>query len=88
MKTCPNCHRENSDDSIFCEYCGTRLLPNDNTVKTIRDVPNGRVSEPFKIPFIIALIALFISLVWGGITYDNYKNWREYAEQLEVRRNH
>ena len=88
MKTCPNCHRENSDESIFCEYCGTQLMATESAMQFKNTTANGKVTEAFKIPFIIALIALFISLVWGGITYDNYKNWREYAEQLEVRGNH
>ena len=85
MKTCPNCHKEVLEDSIFCEHCGTRLTA-DLTAPIINGIPiNSQKVRTYKIPFIIVLIALVITLVWGGVTYKNYLEWKEYAEMLERR---
>lgn len=32
---CPNCGKELSEDSIFCNSCGNRILDSENTKKTI-----------------------------------------------------
>ena len=105
MKICPNCQREISDDSMFCEYCGAKqeTEPQPEEPEGHEENPDQEPKEPtqpsnapvnntksrsYKIPFIIALLALVVSLIWGGITYNNYMEWRDDAEQLEVRVRH
>ena len=45
---CPKCDKEISDDSLFCEYCGTRLSHAHNNKRT---------------PLIIALCTIVVALI-------------------------
>lgn len=42
MTDCPTCGVENTDDSIFCRRCGSRLVPVDLNDVTVMYVPTER----------------------------------------------
>ncbi|MGI5939591.1 MAG: FHA domain-containing protein [Thermoleophilia bacterium] len=42
MPDCPTCGVENTDDSIFCRRCGSRLVPVDLNDVTVMYVPTER----------------------------------------------
>ena len=51
---CPNCNREIENDSVFCEYCGTK----------IKIVVNNSIDKP-KVKW-VQLILGIIGVVFGG----------------------
>ena len=51
---CPNCGKENANDSLFCEYCGTK----------IKIVVNSSTDKP-KVKW-VQLILGVIGVVVGG----------------------
>ena len=51
---CPNCNREIENDSVFCEYCGTK----------IKIVVNNSTDKP-KVKW-VQLILGIIGVVFGG----------------------
>ena len=64
---CPNCQKEIQDDSVFCEYCGTRVnqLPVNNT-PTVN-------AEDSKLGCGLSFLSFLIPLV-GFALYFKYKD--------------
>lgn len=64
---CPNCQKEIENDSVFCEYCGTRVnqLPVNNT-PTVND-------EDSKLGCWLSVLSFLIPLV-GFVLYFKYKD--------------
>lgn len=64
---CPNCFKEITNDSVFCEYCGTRISqqPVDNT----RTVNN----EDSKLGCGLSFLSLLIPLV-GFVLYFKHRD--------------
>ena len=63
---CPNCQKEIKDDSVFCEYCGTRVnqLPINNTAVNDKEV---------KLGCWLSVLSFLIPLV-GFVLYFKYKD--------------
>lgn len=59
---CPNCGKEIADDSVFCEYCGTRVQ--NQVVNT--EVEDSEVEASFGQKLISFLIP-FVGLIIYGI---------------------
>lgn len=59
---CPNCGKENANDSLFCEYCGTK----------IKIVVNNSTDKP-KVKW-VQLILGVIGVVVGGYIISNVSN--------------
>ena len=63
---CPNCFKEITNDSVFCEYCGTRISqqPVDNTTVN---------NEDSKLGCGLSFLSFLIPLV-GFALYFKYKD--------------
>ena len=63
---CPNCQKEIKDDSVFCEYCGTRINQSPVNNITIND-------KESKLGCWVSVLSVLIPIV-GFILYFKYKD--------------
>lgn len=66
MKTCPYCHSDLPDDSVFCDECGKRLTFTENERKEDIDSnqiilkKNSRINHLSQISLIIFLFSMIV----------------------------
>ncbi len=81
---CPNCGREIAEDSVFCEYCGTKLICKEQEKQSQQSSNEMKSGDGKKIVYVISLVLLNIvslcvaySVHWEtfayyGLAYEGY----------------
>ncbi len=60
----PNCRKENTDDNVFCEYCGTRLSAN----------PEPHEADEVLVVFIIlSVLCPLAGIILGNVNLTKKK---------------
>ena len=78
MKKCPNCNADIGANSMFCEYCGSRVGTSTSVAANVPTpttaVPEGKLKAPLAtgslVCSIVGLGLLFITLVISGDAED------------------
>lgn len=90
---CPKCNQEIEDNSVFCEYCGEKILTVENELeKNVENVTADNVAKPWYkrkwvLPVGIALAVAIVAVVVLNTNYvkahwfHNADSWRELAEK-------
>lgn len=76
---CPKCKKEIKNDSIFCEYCGTRIKPEVQT--TIQS------SKFWKWSSILTFVALIILLMYKVDSSSDSNNDKELRNEIHRKSN-
>lgn len=71
---CPNCGKEIADDSMFCEFCGTKVKQHENHVNTAASTNPPNKSRLWSFA-IVGLIIVFTTGIL--ISNDDEKTYEE-----------
>lgn len=78
---CPNCGKEIADDSVFCEFCGTKLSTSENPKrKKVKWLPFFMGGLCVIVGIVIVAI---ISSDAGKVSYDSYSDEESTYGQFE-----